>query len=171
MLAKLFLITNMMELTTGVVFLMSSLYGSGQTNVHVDNIINSQDQTAAVSAAVISLSPAQKVVAQRMAIEAYLRQEFADEPLLIDIARCESNFRQFDDKGDVIRGIVNKADVGIFQINERYHDETAKKLNLDLHTIEGNVAYGKHLYEEQGSKPWSASAKCWSAGNTVSKSN
>lgn len=158
---------NMMELTTGVVFLMSSLYGSGQNSNHVDNIINSQTQTAAVI--MMASTTAQKIAHDRKVMESYLRREFANEPLLIDIARCESNFRQFDENGELIRGRVDKADVGVMQINERYHKETATKLGFDLETIEGNVAYAKHLYEEQGAKPWSASAKCWSVGNAVAR--
>lgn len=47
------------------------------------------------------------------------------------------------------------------QINELYHLETAEKLGLDIYTIEGNVAYAKHLYEEQGAKPWMSSSPCW----------
>jgi hypothetical protein len=97
-------------------------------------------------------------------MEAYLRQEFADTPILVDIARCESSFKQFDKDGNLIRGRVNNADVGVMQINEKYHDDTAKKLDLDLHTVQGNVAYAKHLYAEQGAQPWIASSKCWSGG-------
>jgi hypothetical protein len=83
---------------------------------------------------------------------------------LIDVARCESQYRQFDENGNVLRGKVNSKDVGAFQINEKYHLETSQKLGIDIYTLEGNIAYARYLYETQGSKPWSASSPCW--GNT-----
>ena len=102
------------------------------------------------------------VLQDRKSVEKYLREQYADTPILVEIARCESTFSQFDKDGNVVRGKVNSKDVGVMQINEKYHSETATVLGYDLHTIEGNVAYAKHLYEEQGSKPWSASKFCWS---------
>jgi len=156
----------MIELTTGVVFLMSSLYGSS-------NI----DKTAAVANAQVSTSSAPAVVAttvphtfigDRAGMQAYLAKEFADEPVLVDVARCESNFSQFDKDGNIVRGIVNKDDVGVMQINEKIHGPMAAKLGFDLHTVEGNIAYAKHLYAEQGTAPWVYSSKCW-AGQDLAK--
>jgi hypothetical protein len=155
----------MMELTTGVVFLMSSLYGSGQPaqNIQVTAdpaTVPAKEVTATVDSKTIGSNP--KVV------EAYLRKAYANEPILVDIARCESNFKQFDDQGNIIRGRVNNGDVGVMQINEKYHADMAKKLNFDLYSLEGNTAYAKHLYEEQGTQPWASSQKCW--GDTVASS-
>lgn len=101
------------------------------------------------------------VTTDRKAIEKYLKEHYADTPILIEIARCESTFTHYDKNGVLVRGKVNKADVGVMQINEKYHLETAKKLGYDIHTVEGNVAYAKHLYEEFGASPWSASSPCW----------
>jgi hypothetical protein len=92
----------------------------------------------------------------------YVRDYFSDVPVLVEIARCESTFRHLGKDGDVLRGIVNRADLGVMQINELYHGERAKKLGFDLHTIEGNLAYARFLYEREGVQPWSSSAKCWS---------
>lgn len=158
----------MNQLTTGVLFLMSSLYGGAQTGNQVASVITSQipNEAQAIESQVDEKST---FINDTKSMEAYLRKEYADYPILVDIARCESNFKQFDKDGTPIRGIVNKADIGVMQINEKYHAETAVKLGLDLGTVEGNVAYGKHLYEEQGSAPWSASSKCWSVGNAVAK--
>ena len=86
---------------------------------------------------------------------------FSDIPVLVSIARCESHFRHFDGDGEVIRGSVNRYDVGVMQVNELYHADTAKELNMNLHTLEGNLAYARYLYEHQGVAPWSSSAKCW----------
>lgn len=148
---------------------MSSLYGSGQSNVQIANIANAQIPAAEKVETTASNDVIAADTNDPKAMEAYLRKEYIDAPILIEIARCESEFRQFDKNGDVVRGIVNSADIGVMQINEKYHDKTAKILGYDLHTIAGNVAYAKHLYEEQGSKPWSASQKCWGASDQVAK--
>lgn len=146
----------MIELTTGVIFLMSSLYGNGQADNHVDNIstnISAKEEVVDMDIGTLTSNP--------KGMEEYLRKEFADAPILVDIARCESNFKQFDSNGDIIRGRVDSDDLGVMQINKRYQGATAEKLGMDLYTTEGNIAYAKHLYEEQGVKPWASSEKCW----------
>jgi len=47
------------------------------------------------------------------------------------------------------------------QINEYYHTDKAKKLGLNLRTVEGNLAYAKYLYDKEGTQPWISSSKCW----------
>ncbi len=95
----------------------------------------------------------------RDAVEEY----FKDEPLLVHIAFCESSFRQDGKNGEVLRGRAVSEDVGVMQINERYHGERAKKLGYDIHTLEGNMGYAKWLYEKEGARPWMSSSKCWTA--------
>ena len=95
-------------------------------------------------------------------IEAYVKEYFKDTPILAEIARCESSFRQSNKNGDVIRGLKNPADVGVMQINEKYHLERAKSLKIDLHTLEGNLEYARKLYTLEGAYPWMASSPCWS---------
>ena len=102
-----------------------------------------------------------KNVERLMSTEQYVRQYFSDIPIMIEIARCESTFRHLDSKGEVHRGRVNNADVGVMQINEYYHLETAEKENLNIYSLEGNTAYARKLYEKQGTRPWSASRPCW----------
>lgn len=85
---------------------------------------------------------------------------FKDIPIMQEIARCESTFRQTEN-GVVLKGIVDKRDTGAFQINTYYHLETAKKLGLDIYEINGNLAYARYLYETQGTQPWNASKGCW----------
>lgn len=87
---------------------------------------------------------------------------FADTPILADVAKCESEFRQFDSNGNVLRGRVNASDVGVMQINEQYHGAAALRMGYDLYTLEGNMAYARYLYETQGTRPWNYSSKCWS---------
>lgn len=84
----------------------------------------------------------------------------ADHPLLA-VARCESQYRQFDADGSVLRGKQNPQDVGVLQINERYHLADSRRLGYDIHTLEGNIDYGVYLYEHQGLTPWNWSRHCW----------
>ena len=95
-------------------------------------------------------------------VEEYVRNYFSDIPVLVEVARCESRFRQHDKDGNILRGVVNNLDVGVMQINEYYHEHDSDKLGYDISTIEGNTAYARHLYEESGLKPWKSSSPCWS---------
>lgn len=97
-------------------------------------------------------------------VEEFVKDYFSDVPIMAEVARCESTFRHYDKNGNVLRGVVNKSDVGVMQINEYYHLEKSKKLGLDIHTIEDNLEYARYLYENQGLQPWRASSRCW-AGN------
>lgn len=81
--------------------------------------------------------------------------------VMIDIARCESNTRQFDESGGVLRGAVNPQDVGLFQINERYWLAKSKELGFDIYTPRGNIAMALWLYKTRGTKDWGASKGCW----------
>jgi hypothetical protein len=91
----------------------------------------------------------------------YVRQYFADIPIMIQVAKCESRFRQLDKDGSVHRGEINNKDVGVMQINEFYHLDTATDENYNIYTLEGNTAYARKLYEKQGTQPWSSSKACW----------
>ena len=93
--------------------------------------------------------------------EAVVRAYFADVPVMIQIARCESHFRHYLADGTVLRGRVDGADTGVMQINKRYHEKAAAAMGLSLDDIHGNMAYARHLYETQGTRPWNASSACW----------
>lgn len=80
---------------------------------------------------------------------------------MVDIARCESGFRQLNEDGTVLHGIVDPRDTGLFQISRKYHQEEATEMGLDLDTVQGNISYALYLYRTQGVKPWSASEECW----------
>lgn len=88
---------------------------------------------------------------------------------MVDIARCESTFRQFDKNGNVLRGVANRYDVGVMQINEYFHLEKSKKLGYDIYSIEGNMAYARYLYEREGARPWLASSNCWAKYTELAK--
>ncbi|MFM2339772.1 MAG: hypothetical protein RLZZ360_408 [Candidatus Parcubacteria bacterium] len=87
-------------------------------------------------------------------IEAVVTSYFADTPVMIEIAKCESKFRQYTDAGNVFYGGAGGGMVGIFQFYESIHKTTAAALGYDLATVDGNIAYAKHLYKEQGVTPW-----------------
>ena len=93
--------------------------------------------------------------------ELIVRSYFRDTPIMIQIARCESTFRHTLADGSVLQGYVDPDDTGVMQINKRYHEKSAIAMNLDLEDINDNMAYAMHLYEKQGTQPWSASAPCW----------
>lgn len=110
-----------------------------------------------VEAEVSVEAPKAKILSTEAQVKAY----FADAPIMAEIAFCESRFRQYDANGNVLRGVVNSQDVGVMQINEKYHLATAQKLGLNVHTLEGNMAYAKYLYDTQGTRPWNHSSPCW----------
>lgn len=101
--------------------------------------------------------------------EKRVREFFKETPVMIEIARCESNFRQFTDAGTVLRGGDSGGMVGIFQFFESIHAAPAKTLGFDITTIEGNLGYAKHLYQEQSTTPWEPARSCWDVKSTTIK--
>ena len=93
-------------------------------------------------------------------VEARVRSYFHDIPVMVDIAWCESKYIQHTKDGEVMRGVV-QSDMGVMQVNEYYHGETAQKLGLDLTTLEDNMAYARYLYVREGTRPWNSSKHCW----------
>lgn len=98
-------------------------------------------------------------------VEKFINDYFADIPVLADIAKCESHYRQFNSSGEVLKGKKNSYDRGVMQINVLYHAATADKLGLDVHNLDDNVAYARYLYEKFGAKPWMSSSACWAKFN------
>ncbi|MSR87821.1 MAG: hypothetical protein EXS69_01475 [Candidatus Zambryskibacteria bacterium] len=95
-------------------------------------------------------------------VEKFIKDYFADIPLMSKIAACESQNRQYNSKGGVLKGKKNTYDRGVMQINVLYHEETAIEMGLDLHNIDDNVAFARYLYKKYGAKPWMSSSPCWS---------
>jgi len=97
-----------------------------------------------------------------MSVKERVMNYFTDTPILAEIARCESHYRHLNEKtGEILRGTYDVRDVGVMQINEHYHLKQAVRLGFDIYTLDGNMAYAKHLYEQKGVQPWSASKPCW----------
>lgn len=123
-------------------------------------------QTVAVEVAKDSASIQNRHISSN-ATEMAVREYFKDIPVMIQVARCESTFRHTLADGSVLRGRVDGRDTGVMQINTGYHAATAARLGLDLTDLTDNMAYARHLYEKQGTQPWSASAPCWN--NSLAK--
>lgn len=100
--------------------------------------------------------------AEKEEIIAYIKKVFGkNASLMLRVAECESNTRQFDFYGNVLRGKVNSKDVGIFQVNEKYHLADSVKLGMDIYTIKGNVDYGYYLFSRNWTRDWKWSSGCW----------
>lgn len=99
-------------------------------------------------------------------IELIAEKNGVNTALALAIAKCESEHRQFNEDGRVLRGRENPQDVGLFQINEFYHLEDSKKLGFDIYTAKGNVEYAMHIMKRDGVRHWTYSKPCW--GNKVS---
>lgn len=100
-------------------------------------------------------------------IQGLLDEVFGQDSIMNEVARCESQKRQFNENGELLRGTVNHQDVGVFQINEHYHLAEAQKLGIDIHTVHGNILYAKYLYDRNGLGDWKASKFCWNGDSQI----
>jgi hypothetical protein len=110
-------------------------------------------------------SEVSEMIAEGHDTEAIVREYFNDIPVMIQVARCESRFRHTLADGSVLQGEVDPADIGVMQINKRYHQSIASRLGLNLDDLYDNMQYARYLYKKKGTQPWKASAPCW--GRTV----
>ncbi len=93
-------------------------------------------------------------------VEARVREYFAHAPVMVAIARCESGFSQFASDGNPLYGGTGGM-AGVFQIAAAVHNAVAHDLGLNVNTLEGNLAYARYLFEQEGTVPWLASRRCW----------
>ena len=99
-----------------------------------------------------------KIVVKSLSIEqslvkAKIRAYFADLPVMVRIAGCESSFAQFDSDGDPLVSKTN--DVGVLQINLDIWGTKASKKGLDIkNSIDDNMEMARYVYEQQGLKAW-----------------
>lgn len=94
-------------------------------------------------------------------IENILRERFSDAPIMVEIARCESEFRQYDASGIALSGGTGGNMIGVFQINAPVHSDFARDIGMDVYTLDGNVNYARYLYDSEGTRPWNSSGTCW----------
>lgn len=90
-----------------------------------------------------------------------IKDPFYGYPTLRAICSCESNLSHYDENGSVIRGRVNRYDIGICQINQLYHQDRIDALGLDIYSEGDNITYAKDLYDREGDAPWIWSKPCW----------
>jgi hypothetical protein len=83
-------------------------------------------------------------------------------PVMQRIAQCESWGQHLTREGKVLRGKRNPQDLGLFQINAVVWTKKAEELGYDIRTRDGNAHMARYIFENYGSVPWHASAKCWS---------
>lgn len=98
-------------------------------------------------------------------IREYVEEVFGDDHIMVEIAACESGYRQYAPNGELLRNPGNDNVVGVFQLHEDYHEGPADDLGYDIYEVEGNVRYAKHLHETEGLKPWGPSSLCWDEDN------
>jgi hypothetical protein len=149
------------SLSSSALGVLPAIMPTSTQTVDSKTVIAAEVATPIVAVATEVKSEGYEPMTDSKNVKRFVEKYFADIPIMIDIARCESRNRQFTPSGAVIRGEVNTLDVGVMQINEYYHLEDSRKLGYDIHTIEGNTAYARYLYERQGAKPWMSSSPCW----------
>lgn len=121
-----------------------------------------------VSQAFSSTSSSESARQLNESVETHVRNVFVDAPIMVEVARCESRFRQFDDQATstqpepvVLMGGYKKRMVGIFQIYDDIHRVAARTLGWNIDTIDGNIGYARYMYDKQGTTPWLSSSGCW----------
>lgn len=94
-------------------------------------------------------------------VRAAIEHQFGVGTIMVRIAACESGYRQFDELGRPLPGVVDPDDTGVFQINKRFHFAEARKMGIDFDTLEGNIEYARILLDRNGTADWKASRYCW----------
>ena len=132
--------------------------------VSTGGVLN-DDSTVSETVAYEQIATSTIVAAAEMSVapteEEIVRSYFKDLPIMVHIAQCESNLKHTLSDGNVLRGRIDDDDIGVMQINQRYHKESADKMDLDLNDIYDNMTFARVLYNESGTRPWNPSAPCW----------
>lgn len=118
-------------------------------------------QEASTTAATTTPEVVAKNEHNRSEVEKAVKEIFSEAPVMIEVARCESKFRQFTDSGNVLHGGTDNKMIGIFQIYDDIHRAKARSMNMDIDTVEGNIKYAQYLYKREGTTPWISSMPCW----------
>ncbi len=97
-------------------------------------------------------------------VERRVREYFADIPVMIGMCGCESEFRQYREDGTLLvsrhvksgTGRRDSTALGVCQITYKNHyGNWTKSTETDITTLEGNLAYARWLYEQNGTSDWS----------------
>lgn len=89
-----------------------------------------------------------------------IKATFPDAPIMVHVAECESGLRHRTQNGTLVHN-VRTDDVGVLQIHRPVHEAAARRAGIDLTTLQGNLAWGRRLYDQSGTRPWNASKRCW----------
>ena len=91
----------------------------------------------------------------QLANKALIASQFADVPIMVEVLRHESTYRQFNGSGNPL--ISETGDVGVGQINIATWGEIAKKMGLDIYnSVTDNLKMTRYVYEVQGLTAWTA---------------
>jgi len=95
-----------------------------------------------------------------------------DAAEMIPIIKCESNFRHYNDNGELLRNRAGSSAIGVAQIMSSVHPnekivQRYNKINdtdftvddFDITTLEGNLGYALVLYSVNGTRDWECSKK------------
>lgn len=123
--------------------------------------------TATVAPVAIEIDP-------NIGLEQLVEDFFTDNnaPEMIPIIRCESNFKHYEDDGNVLKNRQGSSAIGIAQVmaslhpdpkivyryNER-HKTDLRVEDIDITTVEGNLGYALMLYEINGTRDWECAKK------------
>lgn len=109
---------------------------------------------------VIEIVQAAEVTPKTDVVGAIKRIAGRNAGTLLRIAKCESGLKE--------NAISKTNDWGVFQIHLPVHKNRVPGLTLEdkkrwLLNGENNVSFGYMLFLESGTRPWSASRRCWGA--------
>lgn len=98
---------------------------------------------------------------KKKTVKEMVEDEFGVGHIMVEVARCESGWRQFKEDGSVLMSHYGTDDAGVFQIN-KVHLPELKLLNLDRNKTLDNIAFARVLYDRNGLRDWEASrVTCW----------
>lgn len=116
----------------------------------------------AMIVALTSLGSIGTTYASQGTVEAEVRKYFKDIPVMVAIARCESGFVHYDaSQPNGVKKNPDSSASGVLQIMLSVHEDDARVLKLNLLSLQGQLAYGRHLYEQNGTRDWKSSRDCW----------
>lgn len=91
------------------------------------------------------------IVSRESTIQEKVLDAFNDDLRMLDVVKCESDFKQFKN-GKVLTSPTS--DYGIMQINW-IHLKEAERLGLDVkNSVDDNIKMGRIIYEKEGINAW-----------------
>lgn len=90
-----------------------------------------------------------------------------EAPEMVDIIRCESQFRHYEPDGSVLKNTEGSSAIGVAQIMQSKHPDPKvlrsynRRYDMDLTiddfditTLHGNMGYALVLYQVRGTRDW-----------------